>query len=449
MEKLEAFLNKFLGPIANWMNNSKFFSSLSEAFMRTTPITLGAAVLMIIGNFPIPAWNAFIDNAGLRVHFDSVIGATINAISIFVVFNFAYVYAKKEKQNPLSAGLLAVGSFFILMPQKIMVPVLENAVTEFPGTAVVTATTNTEAFQTLYTGGTGLLVAILVGYIVARLYVFFNQKNFVVKMPDSVPPNVAESLSPSFLSGAIFIFFFLVRVGFSFTPFGSIFSFVFSMIQAPLQALTGAPITIILIFTIANMLWFFGIHPNMVYGVVSPMLLANGMANMNAYREGLPLPFLLASVIAYVCGNSFGGQGSTYGLVVSMFTAKSQRYKQLLKLAGPPSIFNVNEPLVFGAPLMLNPIFFIPMALSPALMGGSAWLLVHVLNFNELNPLLQLPWTTPAPILMALQGGWKYLIIFGVAFALNLILWFPFFKIADNRAVAEEQAYAEAEEQMI
>lgn len=444
MDKLEIFLNKFLGPIANWMNKSKFFSALSEAFMRTTPVTLGAAVLMIIGNFPIPAWVAFVESSGLKVHFDSVIGATLNAISIFIVFNFAYVYAKKENYNPLSAGLLAVGSFFILMPQQVAVPTLETAVTKFPSQEIVTGTTNVEAFQTLYTGGTGLLVAIIVGYIVARLYVFLNKKNLVVKMPDSVPPNVAESLSPSLLAGAIFIFFFIIRLLFSFTPFGSVFAFVFGSIQAPLQALTGSPITIIIIFTIANMLWFFGIHPNMVYGVVMPMLLANSVANMNAFREGQPLPFLLATVIAQVCGNGFGGQGSTYGLVIAMFTAKSERYKQLLKLAGPPSIFNVNEPLVFGAPLMLNPIFFIPMAITPLIMGSTAWILVKLLNFTELNPLISLPWTTPAPILMGLQGGWKYLIIFAVVFILNLIIWFPFFRIADNRAVDEERAFAEA-----
>ncbi|MFD2388146.1 hypothetical protein [Enterococcus rivorum] len=118
MEKLEAFLNKFLGPIANWMSNNKFFSALSEAFMRTTPVTLGAALLLIIGNFPIPAWFNFVAESGLKVHFDAVIGGTINAISLFLVFNFAYVYAKNAKQNPLTAGLLALGSFLILMPQK-------------------------------------------------------------------------------------------------------------------------------------------------------------------------------------------------------------------------------------------------------------------------------------------------------------------------------------------
>ncbi|MBE9388638.1 PTS sugar transporter subunit IIC [Vagococcus salmoninarum] len=438
MEALEKFLNKFLGPVANWMSQSKFFSALSEAFMRTTPVTLGAAILMIIGNFPIPAWVAWVESSGMKVHFDSVIGATMNAISIFIVFNFAYVYARNEKQNPLSSGLLAIASFFILMPQQIAIPTLETAVETFPGQAVVTAMENKEAFDTFFTGGTGLMVAIFVGWLTAWLFVFLNKKNLTVKMPDTVPTNVAESLSPSILSGVIFIVFFLIRLAFAFTPFGSIFYFIFGLIQQPLQALTSSPIAIIIIFTLANLLWFFGIHPNMVYGVVMPMLMANGVANMNAFRNGEPLPFLLMGVIALVCGNGFGGQGGTYGLVIAMFTAKSERYKSLRKLAGPPVIFNVNEPLVFGMPLMLNPVFFIPMAIGPILMGSAAWLMVNILDFTKLNPMISLPWTTPAPIVMALQGGFKYLIIFVVVFIINVVLWFPFFRIADKHAVQEE-----------
>ncbi|MGO2266801.1 PTS sugar transporter subunit IIC [Vagococcus salmoninarum] len=438
METLEKFLNKFLGPVANWMSQSKFFSALSEAFMRTTPVTLGAAILMIIGNFPIPAWVAWVESSGMKVHFDSVIGATMNAISIFIVFNFAYVYARNEKQNPLSSGLLAIASFFILMPQQIAIPTLETAVETFPGQAVVTAMENKEAFDTFFTGGTGLMVAIFVGWLTAWLFVFLNKKNLTVKMPDTVPTNVAESLSPSILSGVIFIVFFLIRLAFAFTPFGSIFYFIFGLIQQPLQALTSSPIAIIIIFTLANLLWFFGIHPNMVYGVVMPILMANGVANMNAFRNGEPLPFLLMGVIALVCGNGFGGQGSTYGLVIAMFTAKSERYKSLRKLAGPPVLFNVNEPLVFGMPLMLNPVFFIPMAIGPVLMGSAAWLMVNILDFTKLNPMISLPWTTPAPIVMALQGGFKYLIIFVVVFIINVVLWFPFFRIADKHAVQEE-----------
>lgn len=262
-------------------------------------------------------------------------------------------------------------------------------------------------------------------------------------MPDTVPTNVSESLSPAILSGVILAIFFIVRVAFAYTPFGNIFAFITTLIQAPLQALTASPIAIILIFTIANMLWFFGIHPNMVYGVVMPTMTANMLANMVAYQQHQELPYLAMAIVSFVCGNAFGGQGSTYGLVISMFTAKSERYKQLSKLAGPPVIFNVNEPLVFGMPLMLNPFFFIPMIASPLLMGSIAWGMLSVLDFSKYNPLISLPWTTPAPIVMALKGGGNYLLIFVVLLVVNIVIWFPFFKMADKKEVAMEQQAAQ------
>ncbi|MGF2144452.1 PTS sugar transporter subunit IIC [Vagococcus fluvialis] len=439
MENLEKFLNKFIGPIAQKMNNSKFFSALSEAFMRTTPITLGVAVLMIIGNFPIPQWITFLAETGLSTHFNAALGATINLLSVYVCFNFAYIYSKKREHDPLPAGLLAIASFFILMPQSIQTFSFESPITEFPAQTTVIASNNVEAFASQYTGGTGLFVAIITGFLTAVLYDFFIRKNLTIKMPSSVPTNVSESLSPSILSGLILIVFFSIRVVFSYTSFDNIFAFITTFIQMPLQVLTGSPIAIILIFTIANMLWFFGIHPNMVYGVVMPVLTANMLANMTAYQEHKELPFLAMAIISFICGNAFGGQGSTYGLAISMFTAKSERYKALFKLAGPPVIFNVNEPLVFGMPLMLNPTFFLPMVLSPLLMGGAAWGLLTILDFSKYNPLISLPWTTPAPIVMALKGGLPYLLIFIVVLIINVAVWFPFFKIADNKEYAKEQ----------
>ncbi|EUJ30744.1 PTS system iic component [Listeria floridensis FSL S10-1187] len=442
METLERFLNKFIGPVASRMNRSKFFSALAEAFMRTTPITLGVALLMIIGNFPIPAWINLLAKTGLTAHFNAALGATINLLSVYVAFNFAYVYAKKDGRDPLPAGLLGIASFFLLMPQSIQTFVLGKNVTEFPAKALIKSSTNIEAFQTLYTGGSGLFVAILVGYIVGLLYCFLVKKNITIKMPDSVPKNVSESLSPAILSGIILAIFFIVRVLFSYTPFESIFTFISTLVQLPLQNLTASPIAIILIFTIANLLWFFGIHPNMVYGVVMPMLTANMTANMVAFQHHQELPYLAMAIVSYVCGNGFGGQGATYGLAISMFRAKSARYKQLLKLAGPPVLFNINEPLIFGMPLMLNPYFFIPMVISPILMGGTAWAMMSFLDFSAYNPLIAMPFTTPAPIVMFLKGGFNFLIVFIVLLIINILTWYPFFKVADRKEYETEQELA-------
>ncbi|WP_231860139.1 hypothetical protein [Lactobacillus acetotolerans] len=97
MKNLQKFLNKFIAPIAKWVSHNLFFSSLAEAFMRITPITLGGALVLLIGNFPILAWMQFLQKVGWATHFSAAQNATMNVLALFVVFNFAYVYAEKCK----------------------------------------------------------------------------------------------------------------------------------------------------------------------------------------------------------------------------------------------------------------------------------------------------------------------------------------------------------------
>lgn len=284
----------------------------------------------------------------------------MNVLSLFVVFNFAYVYAEKCKYNPLPAGLLAASSFMILAPQDYMARV-------FGTHAKLTQVT---AFGTNYLGSSGMVVAILVGWVVGMLYVFLNKKNIVIKLPDSVPPNVAASLQPSLIAGIILVLMTLIRGAFSYTAFGNIFDCVTKLVQAPLQTFTASPISIVAIYTLANVLWFFGIHPNMVYGIVMPIIIANGIVNQNAFKAGQPMPYVTMSML-------------------SMFKAKSDRYKQMLKLAGVPALFNINEPLVFGMPIMLNPVFFLPMLFEPIINGLVSWGLIDLFHAT-VNPFIQL-----------------------------------------------------------
>lgn len=425
MEKLENFLSKYIGPVANYMAQSNFFGALSEAFMRTTPITLGVAFLMIIGNLPIQGYEQLLIDMNLKVHFDAAIGATTGILSIIVTFNFAYIYAKRCNENALSSGLIAMVSFFLVMPQ-----VIEGQ----DGVMV-------NAYNSLYTGGTGLFAAIIVAWISSVIYVALCRRHFTIKLPESVPTNVSESLAPSLIAMVILSMWFVIRVGLAFTPFENLFMIIFGILQQPLQALTSTPLSIIIIFTLANLLWFFGIHPNVVYGLVMPMIIANGATNITAYQQGETMPYLMMTVVLMAVGNGFGGQGGTYGFVFASFTAKSERYKSLRKLATIPAIFNINEPLIFGAPIMLNPTFFIPMVFSPLLMGCTAWLLTSILNVTY-NPLIAMPWTTPTIVVAFLKGGVKFLIVMLAVAAVNFVLWYPFFKIADRQAYQEEQKLA-------
>lgn len=436
MDNLQKFLNKFIAPVAKWMNHNLFFSSLAEAFMRITPITLGGAFVLLIGNFPIPAWTNFLNKIGWAANFTAAQNATMNVLALFVVFLFAYVYAEKCNYDPLPSGLLSISSFLILAPQDYMARALNTH-------AKLTQMT---AFSTNYLGASGIVVAILVGWAVGAAYVWLNKKNLVVKLPASVPPNVSASLRPSFISGFILIAAAIVRGLFNYTSFGNLFNLVTTIIQTPLQHFAASPISLIAIYTLANVLWFFGIHPNMVYGVITPILTANGIVNMNAFKAGKAMPYLVMAIITICLGNGFGGQGTTIGLVISMARAKSKRYKQLFKLASIPSLFNINEPLIFGMPIMLNPTFFIPMLITPIVIGLVSWCLIPLLSVARFyNPLIQLPWTTPGIIQGFLEGSWAFGVITCVVVILSVLIWYPFFKIADNAAYKQEQTEATKE----
>lgn len=429
MNGFEKFLNKYLAPIANKMSANTFFSTLAGAFVRTIPVTIGVSIVLIIYGLPIPAWQQYIYSTDLNNQFNAAINATMNALGIYVAFNFAYIYTNHYKYSGLNAALLAVVSFLMLMPQVVKTG----------------KTTTVSAFLTENTGGGGLLVAILVAYMTAKLYVVLTQHHFTLKMPPGVPPMVEESMSPALIAVAILTLMFVVRIGFWLTPFHDIFSLITKLVQIPLQNLTGNAWSVIILATVTNLFWFFGLHPSLILGVASPILLTLLTQNINALAAQKPMPYLVAGIVYIMTGNMFGGQGQTYGLVIAMARAKSARYKQLFKLELVPAIFNVNEPLIFGFPIMLNPIFFIPMLLTAPISGFVTWGLIKLLGITKYLASAQLPWTTPGPIQAFILGGWQLLLIMAVVMVLNFFLWYPFFKVADRRALQEEQAATKSE----
>lgn len=444
MEKMEKFIDKFFGPIALYMNSSPFFKALTDAFLRMTPITLGASVLMIVGFFPVPSWQTWLTEVGLYEDFIAAQNATINALGLFLAFSFAYSFVKinAKEYNPFIAGLLSLASFLILIPQKYVLHTVDGGVAELPADVTVSAVKELHAFSTDYIGASGILVAILMGYLVSQLYIYLNKKHFVIKLPESVQTNVSESLSPSFIAGTVMILAFAIRLFFKYVPFastyGNIFSFITGVIQIPLQDIVGSPLSLILILTLANFFWYFGIHPQVVYSVITPILMANAIANITAYTAGEKIPYLMFSLVGLACGTGFGGQGSTIGLVIAMATAKSQRYKEMFKLTVVPSIFNINEPLIFGMPIIMNPIFFVPMAVGPLVMGATGWLFATFIKVANYNPTVSFPWTTPALVIMLFRGGITLLLIGLACLAMTVVIWYPFFKIADKKALEEE-----------
>ena len=424
MEGLTNWMQEHIAPLATRLGQNKFIQAISGGMMHTMPLTLGVALIAILINLPIPGVSDFLASSGLTAAGNEVIGATMSLLAIYVSFLIAYQYAKDDGMNPLTAGVLSMGSFLILVPSTI----------DMGEAGTITA------FKSNYLGSDGIFVAIFLSILVAMAYGWLTRKNIKVTLPDSVPPMVADSLSPVFTAMIIFLVVYLVKWGFTFTPWGNIFDFIMQNVGTPLMKLGATPWSVIIVYTVGNIFWFFGIHPNAVMGIFYPMMLLPAlMANQQAYLNGEPLPFLMFALIGSCC--YFGGQGNTIGLCFDMFTAKSEKFKAMRNLMTIPNIFNINEPVIFGVPVMLNPVFFIPMVLSSIVPGLIGLVLCTILPIPY-NPTIQLPWAMPMFIAALLTGGPLYMGVVLICMAVSAVLYYPFFKIADKQAYEEEQALA-------
>ena len=423
MQSMTEWMQAHVAPIATKLGQNKVLSAISGGMVRSTPLTVGVAAIAIFINLPIPGLTDWLTATGFVAAGNEIVNSTMSLLAIYVSFLIAHQYAKNDGTDPITAGVLSMACFLCLIP---------STMTLEDGTAINTYAQN-------YLGSDGIFVALILSVCVTAFYGFLTRKNIKLSLPDSVPPMVADSLSPIWSAMIIFVLVLLMKVGFTHTPFGNVFDFVKQVVSAPLMIVGSSPWTAISIFTLANLVWFFGIHPNTVMSLAFPVLMAVMMENQAAFQAGQPLPHFLFSAVSTCC--YFGGTGNTIGLCLDMFTAKSEKFKAMRGIMTVPNIFNINEPVIFGVPVMLNPIFFIPMILSAVVPGVIAMILCSIIPFN-LNPTIMMPWVTPAPISALFAGGPVYMLILLVCIASSAVLYYPFFKVADNQAYEEEQAYA-------
>lgn len=396
---------------------NKVLQSITAGIVGVMPLSLGTVLLAIIAALPIPAWTKWLQETGIKAQMDAIPGGTTEVLSIFIVVGVAYSMAKNYNVNKVNSIFFSLSVFFCLMPQMVG---------------------KTGALAKTYIGSGGIFIGMIVAILVTLLYKWLSDKNLNIKLPDSVPSMVSDALAPVFIAIIIFTLAFFIRLAFFYTPYNNIFELVGKIISGPIVKLGGSIPALIAFQTICNFFWFFGIHPSTIQSAYAPIFLTATTANIEAFQQGHALPYL-AFLILNVAFLMLGGTGGTIGLSFDMlFFSKSARYKTLGKLAIIPSIFNINEPLIFGAPVILNPIFFIPMILEAPVMGGIGYLFVKMGWFNNYNPLVAAVPTVPSGLTVFLASGPLALIAVLIATVVSGLLYYPFFKAADKRAVTEE-----------
>ena len=426
-----SFFDKMEEPImviGEKLNNNTILKILRDAFMLAFPLTIFGSITLVIANLP------FLDKllgaerlAILQNMLNPASAVTMSIATVFIVLGIGYYFSKDQKVDALFGAAVALAAFLVLTPLEVI-------------------TENEEVVSNVFSidrlGAKSMFVGMFAAFFSAALYCKFVKKNFVIKMPASVPPAVSKSfaaLIPAILTLTIFL---IVRIIFTFTPWGNIHDFVFQIVQAPLTSLgKGIIPTIIAIFAI-QLLWFFGLHEQIIVNsVLDPIWNTLSLENIDAYRAGEMLPNIVTKQFMESFIVSLGGTDMTLVVLIIILTMmKSKQLRGVGKLAAPAGIFNVNEPCIFGLPIVLNPTIAIPWILAPMVSTLVAYLAMAT-GIVPLTTGVSVPWTVPVFIsgilaTNSIRGGLLQL----VQMAIVGIIWFPFLKTWDKSILKEEAA---------
>jgi len=408
----------------------RYMKVLLNGFMAITAITICGSLFTLVKSIPIDAWQNFLTSSGLGTLLSVPISITTDAIALYVVLAMAYQTAKSFNKDGFSAALVGLGAFLILTPFSTVVYSADYT-TKTPVSNVIPISS---------IGSSGMFLAIIAGILAARLYVFFLDKGWKIKMPDSVPSNVAKMFEDLIPGGMVFLVFLIVRFVMSLTPFGTAQALIYGVLQAPLTAVGGGLGGLLVYLLVDGFLWMFGIHGGMVaYVGMAPIITVMMTENSAAFAQGLACPHPEWALMGFVI---MGGSGATLAmnlLMLSKKTCKSAQYRTLGKIALAPSLFNINEPLIFGSPIIMNPYLAVPFIFTPIV---NTFLCLFAMKIGFFVPTgASISTFMPFGIFGALLcGSWTGIVMSFILLAVDLVIYFPFFKASDNHNYQMELA---------
>lgn len=423
-------LEKILGPLATKLSSNKVLTAIRDGFLVGTPLIIVASIFLVIGNFPIPGYTDFVAKflgKGWDGYLDAVIGSTFGIIALLGVIGIGYYYGKAKGIEGIAGAAVSLVAFLILSPQT------HPLFVDKEGKAF-------SGFASGNLGTKGLFLAMITALISVTIFTAIKNKGWTIKLPDGVPPAVMNSFAALIPSMFVMFTFFIIRLVFLFlTKEGYAHDFIYKILQAPLMGFGQSLIFEPIYQFLSTLFWFFGINgPAVTNTIFNPIHLALTAENLTAFNAHQPLPNIFTGPFGDFFSN-FGGGGSTLSLVLLMiFKGKSERMKKLGKLSIVPGIFGINEMVIFGLPVVLNPIIAIPFLLVPLVntILATAATLLHIIPRTTG---VLLPWTTPMFFSGWLATGSIIAGIFQIILVIiGCLIYYPFFKVLDNQYLEEE-----------
>ena len=410
------FIDK-LSRFGDKVGNNIYLQAISQGGLSALPVIVVGSFASLFAGLPIHAWQNFIHQTGLAGGLGAVVNATTNLLGLLFTYGICKKLSEKMQIKAQITPILAAIVYVILLP--ITVSAEGGAVLSFD-----------------YLGSKGMVVGILVSIITCKLYKFVIDKNITIKMPEGTPSYVSDSFLALIPAFVIIIFAMIVSMLVKFTPYDNVFNMIYSILQIPLTALMG---TSLFANSVLNILvqasWALGIHPGYLTGTVGPIMFALDGANQAAYAAGQQVPNIIGMAFSYITTTAVLYPAIAVSILLF---AKSGRLRTVGKVAVAPAFFGISEPLIFGLPIVLNPLILIPWLIAPALNFFVGYVLVStglvaraagVIVFN-----------VPMIFTGLLNGSYTISLMEIGLFMLDILLFFPFIKILDKKYSAEEQA---------
>lgn len=423
---MDRFMDKIgdtIAPIATKMTSNRYLSAIKEGFFGSTPILIAGSIFLLFTSLPFNGYAEFMTNIFGKKWMDFFYlpyQASFNLMSIYVVVGMARSLSKYYKVDEKLAIALSFVGIFVLTP-------------------LIFTADGAKGLPLDNFAAKGLFVCMIATAISIEIYRFCAQKGITIKMPDSVPQNVSNAFAAVIPAFAIILLFDVLRTLFAMTDFGSAQQFIFTILQQPLQSLGGTLPATFIALLVESVIWCFGIHgSSIVSSVMNPIWYALSAENLAAVEAGIAMP----NIVNYQFISFFvklGGVGATLSLtLLCLFKSKSDQYKALGKLGIGASLFNINEPIIFGFPIVLNPMMMIPFVLSNVTVG----VVTYVAIWSGLVPYINgvnLPYTIPVVISGFMLCGWRGALLQVVLLLITGLIYYPFFKAQDKQAYLEEQ----------
>ncbi|HDU2652685.1 TPA: PTS sugar transporter subunit IIC [Yersinia enterocolitica] len=419
--KLIDVIEQKITPMAGAIGQQKYVTSIRDGFIAALPFMIVGSFMLVFIFPPFSpdttwgfarAWLQFSleHRASLMLPFNFSMGI----MTLFIAVGIAASLARHHNLDPLTSGMLSLMAFLL-----VAAPLRDGQI------------------STAYFSGQGIFTAILVAIYSTELYAFLKRHNITIRLPPEVPTGVARSFEILIPVLAVILTLHPLNL-FIEAQLGMIIPEAIMSLVKPLVAASDTLPAILISVLVCQVLWFAGIHGALIVtGIMNPFWMANLSVNQAAMAASQAIPHI------YVQGFwdhylLIGGVGSTLPLALLLMRSKAVHLRTIGRMGIVPGMFNINEPILFGAPIIMNPLFFIPFVLVPMV---NATLAYFALDFDLVSRVVQMtPWTTPAPIGASWAANWTFspVILCLICMATSAVMYFPFLKAYEKQLLEQK-----------